>query len=99
MKKHPFKDKLIAFVGTPGNCTRREVYDEVIAIGGIIEDNINTFLHYVVAFNGAEKTVKYKKASKLADKGLLAIINESQFFDILEGKADAPEIPKLAEGA
>ena len=89
--KHPLKDKLVAFIGTPQRCTRREIYDEVIFAGGIIEEKISTFLHYVVTFSGAEKTVKYRKASKFAEKGLLAIINEEQFFAALEENAVLPE--------
>ncbi|MCL2637300.1 MAG: hypothetical protein FWD48_02920 [Oscillospiraceae bacterium] len=90
--KSSVKDKIFAFIGTPRQCTRREIYDEVIIAGGIIEENITTLLHYVVAFSGAEKTVKYKKAAKLAEKGLLAIISEEQFFAALESKAALPEV-------
>jgi hypothetical protein len=37
----------------------------------------------VVAFAGAEKTTAFKNAKKLADKGVVKIISEDEFFDLL----------------
>jgi len=93
-QKHPFKDKLFIFIGYPIRSTRQEARDELFAVGGILNDSMTTFVSYIVAFKGAEKTVKYQKALKLQQQGFSVIINEEQFFDILEGKADAPEIPE-----
>jgi hypothetical protein len=75
--KSSVKDKLFAFVGIPALCTRKEAYDELLLAGGIIEDSITTFLHYVVAFPGAEKTVRYRKAVKLAIRGFWQLSTRS----------------------
>jgi NAD-dependent DNA ligase len=86
---HPFRNKRCAFIGVPRSCTRYEAREELLAVGGIISEEITTFLHFVIAFSGAEKTVKYKKALKYAEKGLLLIINEEQFFDVLECREES----------
>ena len=58
---HPFRDKIVVFIGKPTRCTRQEARDALFAVGGIIDENISTFVNYVVAFRDAEKTKKYKK--------------------------------------
>ena len=89
---HPFKDNIFVFIGKPTRCTRQEAQDALFAVGGIIDENITTFSKYVVAFSGADKTKKYSKAQKY--ESFVTIINEEQFFDILEGKAAPPEKPE-----
>jgi hypothetical protein len=89
---HPFQDKLVAFIGAPQRCTRQAARDALIAAGGIPEGRIGVFVRYVVAFDGAETTKAYEKAKNY--RGLMSILSEDQFFDILEGKAAPPELPK-----
>jgi hypothetical protein len=89
---HPFQDSIVVFIGKPIRCTRQAAQDALFAVGGIIDENISTFVNYAVAFSGAENTKKYSKALKY--KSFLAIINEEQFFDILEGRAGPPEKPE-----
>jgi len=48
------------------------------------------FTHYVVAFNGAERTKAFEKAKEYDRFGHMVLLNEGQFFDILDGKADPP---------
>ena len=93
---HPFQDKIIVFIGKPTCCTRQEARDALFAVGGIIDENISTFVTYAVAFSGAEKTKKYKKAQDY--KSFVTIISEEEFFDVLEGKADPPVQPKSDKG-
>ncbi len=91
---HPFHDKLIVFLGAPRRCTRREAREEVMAVGGVPDDSIAAFTSFVVAFERAEEKKAYKKALEYSNIGLLSILTEEQFFDILEGKAEPPEKPK-----
>jgi hypothetical protein len=85
---HPFQDKIFVFIGNPVRCTRQIARDALIAVGGVTDENISTFTKYVVAFKGSENTKKYSKA--LDYEPFLTILNEEQFFDILEGRADPP---------
>lgn len=94
---HPFKDKLCVFIGVPCRCSRQEARDRLTAVGGIFDSRITTFVSYVIAFNGADKTKQYQKALKLEQKRLLFILSEEHYFDIIEGKADAPEEPEFDE--
>lgn len=87
---HPFENKLFAFIGTPERCTTREARDALSAVGGVTDDKITTFIEYVVEFKHNGKSKKYLSAKKNEEKGLLIIINESYFFDILEGKSKPP---------
>lgn len=90
--EHPFKDKVFVFIGTPNRCTRRAASDALIVVGGIPDDKITWITEYVVAFNGAEKTKAYQKAIRYdRDSSMLTLLNEEQFFDILEGRAAPPE--------
>lgn len=89
---HPFKDKLVVFIGSPRLCTRQAARDALIAVGGIPDERITAFTNYVVAFNQAEKTKAYQKALKY--ERLLSILTEEQFFDVLDGKAAPPEQPE-----
>ncbi len=97
---HPFQDKLIVFIGNPKRGTRQEARDALSIIGGVPDERITMFTHYIVAFNGANKTKVYRKAVEHDEYGLSVLLNEEQFFDILDGKAEPParKKPKLAEG-
>ena len=59
---HPFTDKLFVFIGNPTRCSRQAAREALSAVGGVIEERITTFTHYIVAFAGAEKTKVYQKA-------------------------------------
>ena len=87
---HPFEDKVFAFIGDPVRCSRREAYEALAAVGGILDDRISTFTEYVVEFKHNGKTKKYAKALSDNKKGYLLLLSESQFFDIIEGKAEPP---------
>ena len=89
---HPFQDKLVVFIGTPLRCKRKEARDALIRVGGVTDDKVTSFTNYVVAFSGAEGTQAYKKAVKYS--GLLVMLTEEQFIDILDGKAVPPEPPQ-----
>jgi uncharacterized protein (DUF2126 family) len=91
--EHPFKDKLVTFIGTPLRCKRQEARDALIAVGGVPDDGITTFTDYAVAFHRASERKIYEQAAKNAKYGLLILLNEEQFFDILDGKAQPPEPP------
>ena len=94
-RSHPFRDKIIIFNGKPTRCTRQEARDALFAVGGIIDENICTFVNYAsVQWRG--KTKKYKKAQEY--KSLVTIISEEQFFDVREGRVDLPEQPKSDKG-
>jgi hypothetical protein len=89
---HPFLDKLVVFIGTPTICTRQTARDRLVVVGGVPDDRVTGFANYVVAFGGAEKTKAYEKAYVYDKNGLCALLNEAQFFDILEGNAEPPEM-------
>jgi len=91
---HPFKGKLFVFIGTPRRCTRQIARDALIAVGGIPDERITAFTNYVVALNQADKTKAYQKALKYGKHGLLSILTEEQFFNVLEGRAAPPEKPE-----
>lgn len=88
---HPFQDKLVVFIGTPLRRKRKDAREALIRVGGVPDENITAFTNYVVAFSGAERTQAYKKAVRYS--GLLVILTEEQFIDILDGKAAPPEPP------
>jgi len=83
---HPFTDKLFVFTGNPTRCSRQAAREALTAVGGVIEERITTFTHYIVAFAGAEKTKVYQKAVEHDKYGHMVLLDESQFFDALEGK-------------
>lgn len=87
---HPFQDKLFAFIGKPERCTTTEARDALYAVGGVTDERISTFTEYVVEFKHNGKTEKYKKAVRGNENGYLVLLNEQQFFDIIEGKAEPP---------
>jgi len=89
---HPFKDKIIVFIGTPERFTRKEARNELLVIGGVPDERITAYTNFVIAFSGAEKTKLYQRA--LDYSRLLTILTEEQFVDILEGKAQPPEKPQ-----
>lgn len=74
--------------------TRKEASDALMTVGGIADERITAFRSYVVAYNREEGTQAYKKALEYGRSGLLSVLSEGQFFDILEGKAEPPEKPK-----
>ena len=88
---HPFENKLVVFIGNPIRCTRQEARDALDEVGGVPDERITTFTHYVVAFSGAERTKVYQKAVGHDKYGHMILLNEKQFFDILEGNAEPPK--------
>ena len=94
---HPFKDKIFVFIGTPKRCDRQAARDALISAGGIPDERITAFTDYVVAFNHNSKTKIYQKALEYERRSLLMLVDEEQFFDILEGKSEPPEKPKQNE--
>jgi len=97
--EHPFSDKFFVFIGNPKRCSRKDARNALGEVNGVIDERITTFTHYVVAFEGAEKTKVYQKAVEYDKYGSVALLNEEQFFDILEGKTEPPEKkkPKLPD--
>jgi len=91
---HPFSDKLFVFIGNPERCSRQAARDALAAVGGVVTDRITVFMHYSVAFPGSEKTKVYEKAYELDKYGHIIMLNEKQFFDVLDGKAEPPEKKK-----
>jgi hypothetical protein len=87
---HPFTDKLFILIGNPARCSRQAARDALINVGGVPEERYSVYTHYTVAFNGAEKTKLYEKATERDRFGQTVLLTEDQFFDILEGKADPP---------
>jgi L-rhamnose mutarotase len=94
---HPFENKIFALIGSPERCSRRDVYEALAAVGGIIDDRISTFTEYVVEFKHNGKTKKYAKALEDNKKGYLILLNEVQLFDIIDGKAKAPVRPDFGK--
>jgi transcriptional regulator with XRE-family HTH domain len=88
-----FKDKLCLFVGRLERCSKREAQERLFAAGGVPQNNIAAFVSYVVAGGGAKKTKAYAEAKRYEKNGLLAILTEQEFFDILDGKAAPPGAP------
>ena len=91
---HPFKDKLFAFIGEPERCKISAARDSLYAVGGVVDERIKSFTSYVVEFRHNGKTEKYKRAVSDDEKGYLVLLNEEQFFDILEGRAEPPQKKK-----
>ncbi|GHU59130.1 hypothetical protein FACS1894133_5230 [Clostridia bacterium] len=52
------------------------------------------FVSYVIAGKGAEDTKAYAEAKRYEQYGLLSVLTERLFFDILDGKVEPPEKPK-----
>jgi hypothetical protein len=98
---HPFQDKLFVFIGQPTRCTRQEARDALHKVGGVTEERITTFTQYIVAFKGAEKAKAYQKAVHHDKYGQMILLNEKLFFDVLEGRAEPPELktPPHFEGS
>lgn len=94
---HPFENKLFAFIGTPVRCTRRQACEALDVVGGVVDERISSFTEYVVAFQHDGKSKKYAKAVKEDSRGFLALLDESQFFDIIEGKELPPKRSELAK--
>ena len=97
---HLFENKLFVFIGNPTRYSRKEARDALIAVGGIVDERITMFTHFAVVFEGAEKTKVFQKAAEHDEHGLLVLLNEEQFFDVLNGRAAPPEkkIPKTRDG-
>ena len=94
---HIFKDKIFVFIGAPKRCDRQAVRDALIKVDDIPDDRITAFTNYVVTFNHDGKTKAYQKAIEYDQKGLLTLLDEDEFFDILEGKSNPPEKPEQNE--
>jgi len=88
---HPFENKLFVFIGNPIRCSRREAIDALTTVNGVIEERISTFTDFAVEFYHNGMTKKHKIAVEHDRKGCLVLLNESQFFDILEGKTKPPD--------
>jgi hypothetical protein len=86
---HPFKDKFFAFIGGPG-CKTSEARDALAAVGGVFDGRINSFTDFVVEFQHNGNAQKYKRAVSDDRNGYLVLLDEMQFFDILEGRAEPP---------
>jgi transcriptional regulator with XRE-family HTH domain len=91
-----FKDKLCVFIGRLECCSKREAQERLFAVGGVPQNNIAAYVSYVITGKGAEDTKSYAEAKRYARSGLLSIITEKEFFDILDGKAMPLEKPKPA---
>jgi predicted thioesterase len=91
---HNFTDKLFVFIGNPERCSRQAARDALAAVGGVVTDRLTVFMHYAVAFPGAETTKVYEKAFERDKYGQIVLLNEKQFFDVLEGNAEPPEKKK-----
>ena len=90
---HPFKDKFVTFIGRPERCSTQAARDALAEVGGVFDERISTFTEYVVEFRHNGNTAKYKQALNDNYMGWLTLLNEKQFFDILEGRASPPEKP------
>ena len=88
---HPFENKLFVFIGRPQTCSRQDARNALFSVGGVLDDRISAYTHYVVAFSGAEKTMVYSRAYYHDKYGHLVLINEKRFFAVIEGKANPPE--------
>ncbi|GHU51846.1 hypothetical protein AGMMS49975_06480 [Clostridia bacterium] len=75
-------------------CSKREEQERLFAVGGVPQNNIAAFVSYVIIGKGAKNTKAYAEAKRYEQYGVLSIITESLFFDILDGKAKHPEQPK-----
>ena len=91
---HSFENKLFVFIGTPVRCTRQVARDALFAIGGVLDDRISAFTHYVVAFKGSENTRAYSQAYFHDKNGHLILLSENRFFAVIEGIANPPEKQK-----
>lgn len=89
-----FKDKLCVFIGRLERCSKREAQERLFAVGGVPQNGIAAYVCYVITGKGAETTKAYAEAKSYEQHGLLSIITEQLFFDILDGKAEPPEQPK-----
>ena len=98
---HPFQDKLFIIIGKSARHSRQAIRDELTVVGGVTDDNLTTFIDFVLALGGSEKTKVYQRALQAERYGQLSILSEEQFFDILEGRAAPPEKPepRLQSGA
>lgn len=96
---HPFEDKIFVLIGSPERCSRRDVYEALAVVGGIIDDRISTFTEYVIEFKHNGKTKKYIKALEDSKNGYLFLLNETQFFDIIDGKIEPPVKPEYKNDA
>jgi len=87
---HPFENKLFDFIGEPIRCSRRDAREALAAVGGVTDERISTFTEYAVSFSHDGKSKKYAEAVKRDKINSLILLDEAQFFDILEGKAEPP---------
>jgi transcriptional regulator with XRE-family HTH domain len=89
-----FKDKLCVFIGRLERCSKREAQERLFAVGGIPHNGIAAYVSYVITGKGAENTKAYSEAKRYEHYGVLSILSEQLFFDILDGKAEPPEKPE-----
>ena len=95
---HYFFMKFVAFVGN-FECSRRDAMDALFfECGGIPQDDVNSFVRYVVVGSHAEKLDKYKKAKRGEQDGYLILLTEQEFFDTVAGKFIPPENPNRKAG-
>jgi transcriptional regulator with XRE-family HTH domain len=92
---HPFKDKLCVFIGRLERCSKREAQEQLFAVGGVPQNGVAAYVSYVIAGKGAEDTKAYAEAKRYEQHGLLSIISEQLFFEILDGKTAPPDKPEL----
>ena len=94
---HIFKDKIFVFIGTPKRCDRQAARDALVNVGGIPDERVTALTDYAVAFTHNGKTKIYQKVLEYDKKGLLTLLDETQFFDVLAGKSEPPEKPERAD--
>jgi hypothetical protein len=87
---HPFQDKLFVMIGKPIRCSRQVIRDKLLDVGGVPDERLTTFTDFVLALKGSSDTKAHQQALRHERCGLLTILSEDQFFDILEGKAALP---------
>ena len=93
-----FKGKRCVFMGSAQYCERKGARDELVAVGGIIDNDVTSFTDFVIAFKGAEKTKKYEKVMRYEKNRMLCVLKEQQFLAILDGKMPAPELHEVDSG-
>ncbi|GHU36426.1 hypothetical protein FACS1894105_06740 [Clostridia bacterium] len=90
-----FMDKLCVFIGRLERCSKREAQELLFAVGGVPQNGIAAYVSFVIVGKGAEDTRAYTEAKRYEQYGLLSILTEQLFFDILDGKSKPPEKTKL----
>lgn len=89
---HPFKDKIFVVIGRLKRCSKLELKDKLAEMNSYINSSVSTLADYFIVVPGSEVTQTYHKAHELSAFGGASILTEEQFFDILEGKSEAPRV-------